>query len=143
MSATHLHDELSVRALIERYADSVNRRDARDWAALWTEDGVWELFGGEIAGREAVVAAWRAAMEGIPFVFHVPHSAVIEVDGDRATGRWTVSEQLVDAQGQPAVLLALYHDEYRREAGAWKIARRRLQPLYQGPADLSGPRPPA
>jgi hypothetical protein len=33
--------------------------------------------------------------------------------------------------------------DYRREAGAWKIARRRLQPLYQGAADLSGPLPPA
>jgi hypothetical protein len=54
-----------------------------------------------------------------------------------------VSEQLVNTQGQPGLLLALYHDEYRREAGAWKIARRRLQPLYQGPPDLSGPLPPA
>ena len=33
-----LADELAVRALIERYADAVNRRDATDWAALWTED---------------------------------------------------------------------------------------------------------
>ena len=143
MSASLLQDELSVRTLIARYADSVNRRDPDDWANLWTEDGVWEVFGGEIAGRDAVVGAWSAAMNGFSFVFHVAHSAVIEVDGDRAKGRWTVSEQLVNTQGQPGLLLALYHDDYRREAGAWKIARRRLQPLYQGPPDLSGPLPTA
>jgi hypothetical protein len=131
VSASLLQDELSVRTLIARYADSVNRRDPDDWANLWTEDGV------------AVVGAWSAAMNGFSFVFHVAHSGVVEVDGDRAKGRWTVSEQLVNTQGQPGLLLALYHDDYRREAGAWKIARRRLQPLYQGPPDLSGPLPPA
>lgn len=133
-----LQDELAVRALVERYADAVNRRDAADWAVLWTDDGVWEVFGTEIEGRDAVVAAWSAAMQRFSFVFHVVHSAVIEVRGDRATGRWTVSEQLVDAKGEPGILLALYHDDYRRQAGAWRIARRRLEPLYQGPPDLSG-----
>jgi hypothetical protein len=63
---------------------------------------------------------------------------VIETEGDAASGRWTVSERLVDAKGRAALLLALYHDTYRREAGGWRIARRRLEPLYQGPLDLSG-----
>lgn len=138
MSDSKLADELAIRGLIERYADSVNRRDATDWAALWTEDGVWEVFGTEIAGRDAVVGAWSGAMKTFSFVFHVAHSAVIEVEGDGARGRWTVSEQLIGADGTPGILLTLYHDEYRREAGEWKIARRRLQPMYQGPPDLSG-----
>ncbi|MGH0032444.1 MAG: nuclear transport factor 2 family protein [Myxococcota bacterium] len=143
MSDTTRDDELAIRALIERYADAVNRRDDADWAALWTGDGVWEVFGTAIEGRDAVVAAWSGAMQTFSFVFHVVHSAVIDVAGEGARGRWTVSEQLVDAAGKPGILLALYHDEYRREAGVWKIARRRLEPLYQGPPDLSGPLPGA
>lgn len=137
--ADTLHDELAIRALIERYADAVNRRDAADFTALWTGDGVWEVFGTEIQGRDAVAGAWRGAMQGFAFVFHVAHSAVIDVRGDEASGRWSVSEQLVDAKGEPGILLALYHDTYRREDG-WKIARRRLEPLYQGPPDLTGAR---
>jgi uncharacterized protein (TIGR02246 family) len=138
-------DELAIRALIERYADAVNRRDVEDWAGLWTEDGVWEVFGHAISGRDAVVAAWRAAMEGFSLVFHVAHSAVVEVRAGEgsAQGRWTVSEQLVDADGRASVLLALYHDVYRREGDGWRIVRRRLQPLYRGPADLSGSLPGA
>jgi uncharacterized protein (TIGR02246 family) len=134
-------NELAIRELVERYADAVNRRDAADWAALWTADGVWEVFGAPIAGREAVVNAWRQAMNGFPFVFHLVHPAVIEVVGNSAREGWTISEQLVDTNGRPVLLLALYHDDYRRESGAWRIARWRLEPKYQGPPDLAGPRP--
>lgn len=138
-------DERAIRALIERYADAVNRRAAADWAALWSADGVWQVFGTAIRGREAVVAAWSGAMARFRLVFHVAHGAVIEVDGDGARGRWTISEQLVDGEGRASLLLALYHDAYRREDGAWRIVERRLEPLYQGPPDLSagpGPRGP-
>ena len=136
-------DERAIRDLIERYADAVNRRDAAAWAALWTADGVWEVFGSAIPGRYAVLGAWSAALKGFAFVFHVSHSAVIELAGDTARARWTISEQLVDARGRASLLLALYHDQYCREAGAWRIARRRLEPLYQGPPDLSGALPGA
>ena len=134
-------DEQAIRALVERYADAVNRRDAGDWSALWAEDGVWEAFGRRIAGRDAVVAAWTAAMGAFDLVFHVAHGAVIDVLGDQARARWTVSERLRDTAGRPGLLLALYHDQYRREAGAWRFTHRRLQPIYQGPQDLSGPLP--
>jgi uncharacterized protein (TIGR02246 family) len=135
--------ELAIRNLIERYADAVNRRDADEWASLWSEDGVWDAFGNRISGREAVVAAWQAAMRHFAFVFHVAHSAVIDVDGDTARGRWTVSERLRDTRGTPGLLLALYHDEYHRRDGAWRRSLRRLEPLYHGPPDGSGDLPGA
>ena len=47
----------------------------------------------------------------------------------------------MDTNGRAQTLLALYHDECRRESGVWRIARRRLESKYQGPLDLSGPRP--
>ena len=139
-------DEHAIHALVARYADAVNRRDASAWAALWTEDGVWEAFGRTLEGRDAVTQAWSAVLQGLRLIFHVVHSGVIEVDGDTARARFTVSEQLQTAGGQPALLLGLYHDRFRRESGEWRITRRRLQVLYQGPPDLSAqpvPLPPA
>jgi ketosteroid isomerase-like protein len=135
--STHLADEHAIQALVARYADAVNRRDADDWAALWAADGVWLAFGRAFEGRETVVATWRAAMQGFRFVFHVIHSGVIEVEGDSARGRFTVSEQLQTTDGTPGLLLALYHDHYRREPEGWCFARRELEVLYQGPPDLS------
>jgi ketosteroid isomerase-like protein len=135
---TKLEDERAIEALIARYADAVNRRAAEDWEALWTRDGVWSAFGQSFEGRDAVVGTWKAAMQGFRLVFHVIHSGVIELDGDNAHGRWSISEQLQSTNGTPGTLLALYHDDYRREREGWRFARRELEVLYQGPPDLSG-----
>lgn len=137
-----LADEQAIQALVARYADAVNRRDAEDWAALWAADGVWHAFGQAFEGREAMLATWRAAMQGFRFVFHAIHSGVIEVGVDAARGRFSISEQLQTSDGTPGLLLALYHDDYRREPEGWRFARRELQVLYQGPPDLSA-EPPA
>lgn len=136
-SAATLADERAIERLIARYADAVNRRDGEEWAALWTEDGVWKAFGHSFEGRDRVFATWSGAMQGFRFVFHVIHSGVIDVRGDVAHGRWTVSEQLQSANGEPSLLLALYHDDYRREKDGWRFARRELEVRYQGPPDLS------
>lgn len=142
MSNSHLADEHAIEALVARYADAVNRRDADDWAALWCADGVWRAFGRSFEGRDAVVATWQAAMQGFRLVFHVIHSGVIEVGNDAARGRFCISEQLQTTDGTPGLLLALYHDDYRREPGGWRFARRELEVLYQGPPDLTA-EPPA
>jgi len=140
METTHdsASDEQALRDLVHAYADAVNRRDAEAWRELWTEDGVWEAFGTAFEGRDRVVATWQGAMQGFALVFHVSHHGVLTVEGDVAQGRWTISEQLKGVDGTASVLLALYHDDYRREAGQWRFARRRLEVLYQGPPDLSG-----
>jgi len=140
--ASPLADERAIETLVARYADAVNRRDPDDWAALWCADAVWKAFGRSFEGRDAVVATWQAAMQGLRLVFHVIHSGVIEVDGDAGRGRWSISEQLQSTSGTPALLLALYHDDYRREPGGWRFARRELEVLYQGPPDLTA-EPPA
>jgi len=133
-----LADERAIEALVARYADAVNRRDADDWSALWSPDGVWLAFGRRVEGRDAVVAAWSAAMRGFRLVFHALHGGVIELAGDDARGRFAVSEQLQSADGSPALLLALYRDAYRREPQGWRFACRELEVLYHGPPDLSG-----
>lgn len=129
-------DEQSLRDLV--HADAVNRRDVDAWRELWTEDGVWEAFGSAFEGRDTVVATWQGAMQGFAMVFHISHHGQLDVTGDTATGRWTVSEQLKGQDGTAGLLLALYHDEYRRNAGRWRFARRRLDVRHNGAPDLSG-----
>lgn len=130
---------VEIRQLVERYADAVQRIDADDWADCWAPDGVWDLGGRAIEGRDAVVGFWKQVMPTFPFVVQVVHSGVItSVDGDRATGRWYLSEYMHRADGAAAHGIGCYRDEYVRIGGEWKFARRRYDLLYSGPPDLSG-----
>jgi ketosteroid isomerase-like protein len=61
-------DRLSIRELLESYADAVTRRDARDWGDCWAEDGEWEMpdypeFPAQ-KGRASIVALWIEAISG-------------------------------------------------------------------------------
>jgi ketosteroid isomerase-like protein len=135
--ADALADELEIRALVARYADAVNTRDEAGWSDTWAESGVWELMGHAFEGREAVVATWRGAMATFQFVFQQVHSGVVELDGDRAVGRWSMTEIGRTAAGDPMLMLARYEDDYARDPEGWRFASRRLQVIYRGAPDLS------
>ncbi len=137
-----LADELELRNLVARYADAVNRRAADDWAATWAEEGVWHLFGRDVEGRTAVVETWLGAMGFFASVVQLIHSGTLEIDGDRATGRWYLSEVGQTAKGDRIFTVGVYHDECERKDGRWLFTRRRFDALYQGPPDLSGPMSP-
>ncbi len=133
-----LDAEIDIRTLVARYADAVVRRDAVDWGETWAEDAVWRIMGMETRGREAIVALWQRLMGGYPQVVQIPNSAILAIDGARATGRWYISEFGKLANGTAMLTLGLYSDEYTRAEGAWRFASRRFDVLYGGPADLSG-----
>ena len=87
-------DELAIRHLVSAYADAVNRRDGSLWASTWADDGVWDLMGNAIEGKDAVVAMWNNAMGGFEFVVQLVYQGTIQIDGDTATGRWYLAEHL-------------------------------------------------
>ncbi len=135
MDTATLLEEQAIRQLVARYADAVGRRDAKAWGETWTDDGVWELMGQRKEGREQVVKLWSAIMSGFEMVVQIPGSALIEVDGDRATGRWYMIEYIAG----PAMLnMGHYLDRYQKVRGEWRFAHRRFDVLYSGPPDLSG-----
>jgi ketosteroid isomerase-like protein len=137
--ADALVDELEIRALVARYADAVNTRDEAAWAATWASSGVWELMGHSFEGRDAVVATWRGAMATFEFVFQQVHSGFVELEEDRAVGRWAMTELGRTSSGDPMLMLACYDDEYERAADGWRFARRRLDVVYRGAPDLRPP----
>jgi ketosteroid isomerase-like protein len=130
-----IEQELAIRDLAARYIDAVNRRDAADWGATWSERGVWEIFGQRVEGRAAIVPFWEAAMAGFPFAFMQLGSGTLELGGaDAASGRWYMTEHLVTADGQALLTLGRYDDRYVREDGAWRFALRTYTMLRQTPA---------
>jgi hypothetical protein len=133
MSESDLLDQLQIRALLDRYCDGVNQRDAGLWGSTWAEDAVWELPHLQmegIRGRDAIVAAWLEAMQLFPFVNMMAQPGFIMIDGDRATMRSYTTEVAVTQDGNEIRPRGEYHDECVRENGEWKFSLRKFRVLH-------------
>lgn len=114
-------------AIEELRASYCYRIDERDW------DGFAELFAGdahlsfgpvgEFEGREEV----RHFAEHVvgarhPFLSHMIHNPVIEIDGESATGSWYFEVPCTFEDGSAGWIQGIYRDEYVLEDGAWLFA---------------------
>ena len=125
--------------LLARFDDAAIRDDRAAFGDLWTADAVWEI-GPPVplraAGRKAIVAALGQFHAVNEFFFRLTARPVVELDGDRATLR-SPTVELARRGGRAGYAnVAVYHDEARREGGAWRFARRRYQYLW---VDLQSP----
>jgi ketosteroid isomerase-like protein len=153
-------DEVAIRALVHRYADAASRRDPAGVADTFTADGEWTAEGlGLHRGRPAVAAFFTTMLEGWNAFLQGLLSGCVDLDADapdRATGRWFVQEIGQREDGSNLRVAGVYHDEYLRDAGVWRISRRRYDPLLlevdgavtalpfptdlaSGPAETRGP----
>jgi hypothetical protein len=58
------------------------------------------------------------------WMVHMLHTPRIEIDGDNATGEWTVMGQMKRREGGAIdTVLGRYSDELRRTADGWRITR--------------------
>ena len=129
----NFEDQLEIRALLERYCDGVNQRDAAIWGSTWADNAIWELphldMAG-ISGRENIVAAWLEAMQLFPFVNMMAHPGHITIDGDRAVMRSYTTEVAVMQDGTQIEPRGEYEDECVKENGEWKFSLRRFRVLH-------------
>jgi hypothetical protein len=121
-----IEDQLAIRALHECYADSVFRRDADAWGALWADNAHWDFMGMIMDGREAIVATWKGAMAGFSFAGFFVQPGAIEIDVDHATGRIYTNEVLEDLEGNLRRIVGQYEDLYVRQDGHWVYKSRKF-----------------
>ncbi len=89
-----LEDVEAIKQLKARYCDRCDDGpyDADGVAELFTEDAVWEGEGfGRFVGRDAIRDFFRTGRSVFSFTIHQATNPIIEVDGDRARGRWLIS----------------------------------------------------
>jgi hypothetical protein len=115
----HLEDLAEIESLSARYAWHVARGDHDQVAALFTRDGVFQSRSGTFAGQELAVFYARHLRAGqtIPLVAN----QIISISGDLAQGQCTMMSPW---QGGGVGFCGYYEDDYRREDGAWRFARR-------------------
>lgn len=134
-----MSDRDDIEDLVHRYSDAVTRTDHAQWAACWADEAWWDLGKGRLNhGKANIVAFWQGAIANLVTVVQLVHNGTVTIDGDRASGRWYVSEHLQRTNGARGMLLAWYDDTYGRIDGRWSFTSRQLASLYHGPPDLSG-----
>ena len=121
-------DRLLIRELIDSYSDAVMLGDAEAWGSTWAEDGRWVIRGREIAGRDAIVGAWRSAMASFRAVMFHAFPGSIQVDGDQATLRTHTFEHLEPTEGPIRLQAGLYSDRLVKRKGRWMFAERSFEP---------------
>ncbi|MDA1092570.1 MAG: nuclear transport factor 2 family protein [Acidobacteria bacterium] len=131
-------DKMAIKELFGRYAHAIDTGDAEGWAAVFTEDGQYELFGNTTKGRPAIAAAIAGRSGSRPHSQHRMVNHVISIDGDTAH---SVCEFCVIAERQgriDTITAGFYEDDLRRVDGQWLIARRQIQ-IKTDPAILQPP----
>jgi uncharacterized protein (TIGR02246 family) len=129
------HDYCEIRALVERYADAVNRRDADAYEDTWAPDGVWEIRGNRYEGREAIMAYWKPLMAGIPWVLQTINNGTVDAVGDTATCRWFHTDFSALADGTKRMAIGLYYDTCARADGQWRFSHRSYVRMAEIPLD--------
>ena len=137
----------AIHKLKARYASLVDSRytragpkDAADVAraadqitALFSEDAVWD--GGEDLGlwkgREEIRK--RFLEPTLRFTLHYFVKPCIDVDGNRARGRWDILAPITFANGKPGWMAGAEDDEYARVDGLWLHSRMKLSVVFMGP----------
>jgi ketosteroid isomerase-like protein len=121
--------------LVDRLSSRIDRADLDALGNLFTEDTFVDFIAVQLRGRQAVLDLYGGVMQkNLAWVWHSFHSPIIEVNGDRASGRWTLQGiTIAHNSPTPTTVYGRYSDEFVRTPEGWRIAKLILQP---GPSGL-------
>ncbi len=126
-----LVDVEQIKQLKARYAAACDDDYAADvLAELFTEEAVWDGgFMGYAEGKEGIRTFFANASNLVAFAVHGVSNPLIEVDGDKARGRWYLHQPMTMKGADAAFwFCAQYEDEYQRTADGWKFSHVRVIP---------------
>src|SRR5207245_9262051 len=77
-------DEEAIRTLVARHAQLTDDGAVSERVKLYVEDGVFDMAGQRVVGREAMAEAWGKTAETARQRKHITSNTVIEIEGDSA-----------------------------------------------------------
>ena len=130
--------DFGIRQLHARFVDAVWRQDADEFAACWTQDGLWKIAGMEVRGRTALVDACRMMLGRCQKIHLICGLPILEAAGDGVIGRINMTEFTTMPDQSSAMVIGWYHDRYAEEEGRWRFATRHWSFKYRGPPAMGG-----
>ncbi|WP_205737330.1 nuclear transport factor 2 family protein [Halioglobus japonicus] len=122
-----------IRQLKARYLNACDRQDPGAVRDCFAEGEVIidMSYFGHCANRDEFVDGIfipRGCHDYVLDMHHCANPEIAIVDAERATGVWSLNYRNINTNDQTVTMIsALYHDEYRRVDGLWKIARSRTE----------------
>ena len=121
----------AIADVVHGYARAIRRDMPEDAAALFTEDGWFEIRDGHpskfdhtvrtrLEGRQRVLD-YLLPNKGKPHPVPLIHNLMIEVTGETATGSAVMEAQVLGTEHK---VFGEYQDRFRREEGVWRFASR-------------------
>lgn len=119
-------DRVMIQDLVSRYAFFGDYGPNDSWTELFTLDASWEIAGAGIIvkGREQLLQLVTAVREQAPGVHHMQSNLVVDIDGDRATGKVALNEFLLQPEQIYSNAQGWYEDAYVKIDGRWLFERR-------------------
>jgi ketosteroid isomerase-like protein len=128
--SSSLNDALQLQVIKATYCETVDacftdtgKATAR-LAELFTEDVRGDYGMGPLNGCNAVIAFLIDAIVATnESLWHSLHTPLIQVNGDTATGHWTVMVRSKHkGAATPDMIYGRYLDEFRRTSRGWRIS---------------------
>jgi len=130
---SRLEDIEAIKALKARYLNACDNQDPEAVRACFHEGNVvidMDYFG-RCENRDEFVDdifVPRGCHEFVLDMHHCANPEITIVDAEHATGVWSLDYRNINTRENTLTLLsALYHDEYKKSDGAWKVSRSRTQ----------------
>jgi len=132
-----LRDIEAIKRLKATYCHLVDAGRWDDLAELFTADARCDYgFFGCYEGRDQIVNTFFRGLvaSAASFNAHMVHNPIIDVRGDAASGAWYLTAHTTIQPANQAVwVMGIYHDEFRRVAGIWKLASLEFEFKYYTP----------
>jgi hypothetical protein len=130
-------DRLAIRELIEAYAHSADRRDAKGQMALFTADTHFVVYmnskdptpSQELHSREALAPVFADLNQYAATMHFLGQTTILTLANDRATGETYCMPHHVTIAGEKRRLMIAalrYMDTFVKIDGAWLFAERLL-----------------
>ena len=130
LSQQELSDRFEINDLLVRYSHAVDTRNWDLFRQVFTDDALidYVAFGGPRGSVDEIVTFLDAAMPMFPAYQHMVGLPLVDVDGDRATGRTICHNPMVygkpDGEQQVFYCGLWYLDVFVRTPDGWRISER-------------------
>jgi hypothetical protein len=132
-----LSDLEDIRTLKHRYFRGIDTADLALLGTLFTQDLTVDYRGGtyrvRLEGRDNMLEFLANSFHSGAVAMHHGHMPEITLTGENdAEGIWYLEDIFIDVERSSHTIgSAIYRDVYRREDGAWKIARTEYDRVFE------------